>query len=266
MNKNPRILISNDDGIDAPGLDRLRDIAAQLSDDVWVVAPKSNQSGVGHCLTLGTELQYTKKSDRVFALNGTPADCVIVACTDLLKDKQPDIVLAGVNHGQNLGDIINCSGTLAAAREGALQGALGIALSQGIDYENQADVFWHTTNGFALEVLQKLIEQAGSAETRNPDIYYNVNFPICDMSEVSGIEFVPHQRFFRSAFRHYPSRNDGKFFVSIPQTPTPMQQGHDFHVLHKDNAISITPLSLRQSDLEEIERLRGRISLDNRLG
>ncbi len=262
MIANPRILISNDDGIDAPGLKCLCDIAAGLSDDVWVVAPKSNQSGVGHSLTLGSELQYTKKSERVFALNGTPADCVIAACTDLLKDRQPDIVLAGVNHGQNLGDIINCSGTLAAAREGALQGALGIALSQGIDYENRGDVFWHATNGHALQVLKKLILHAGCAKTRNPDIYYNINFPICKAGEVSGIELVPHQRFFRSAFRHYPSRNEGKFFVSIPESPLPMQQGHDFHVLHRDNAISITPLSLRQSDMAEIERLRGMISLD----
>ncbi len=264
MIENPRILISNDDGIDAPGLACLRKIASCLSDDVWVVAPLNNQSGVGHCLTLGSELYYTQKSERVFALNGTPADCVIVACTDLLKDKRPDIVLAGVNHGQNLGDIINCSGTLAAAREGALQGALGIALSQGIDYENQADVLWHCTEKFAAEVLQKLIDQVDNGTKRNPDIYYNMNFPICAQGDVSGIEFVPHQRFTRSAFQHYPSRNEGKFFVSIPQTPTPMQEGHDFYSLHRDNAISITPLSLRQSDLAEIERLKGIVKLDGR--
>ncbi len=262
MPENPRILISNDDGIDAPGLECLRDIASRLSDDVWVVAPRENQSGVGHCLSLGSELQYIRKSEKVYAIDGTPADCVIIACTDLLRDKPPDIVLAGVNHGQNLGDIINCSGTLAAAREGALQGALGIALSQGIDYENRSDVFWHCTNGFAVEVLQKLISHAGSGQTRNPDIYYNVNFPICSAEEVSGIEFVPHQRFHRSAFRHYPSRNEGRFFVAIPESPSPMQHGHDYHVLHQQNAISITPLSLRQSDMAEIERLRASIKLD----
>jgi len=261
MKKNPRILISNDDGIDAPGLMHLRDIASHLSDDVWVVAPVDNQSGVGHCLTLGSELEYTKKSEKVFALNGTPADCVIIACTDLLKDQRPDIVLAGVNHGQNLGDIINCSGTLAAAREGALQGALGIALSQGINYEKGTDVFWHTTNGYAVEVLQKLIEQTVISEGRNPDIYYNVNFPVCPRNEVSGIEVVPHQRFYRSAFQHYPSRNDGKFFVAIPKTPSPMHKGYDFHSLHLENAITITPLSLCQSDLVEVERLNRKISL-----
>ncbi len=262
MKPNPRILISNDDGIDAPGLAVLQDIARTLSDDIWVVAPSANQSGAGHRFTLGTELEFFRKSDRVYAVNGTPADCVVAGYTHLLADTPPDIVLAGVNHGQNMGDIINCSGTAAAAREGALQGALGIALSQGVDYENKLDVCWNCVAAHGANVLKSLIALIPDGPGRNPDIYYNINFPICAVEEVSGVQVVPHQRFSRSAFRHYPSRNEGRFFISIPETPTPMDAGHDFHVLHQENAITITPLSLNQSDGSEIARLNGKVLLE----
>lgn len=261
MKTNPRILISNDDGIDAPGLEHLRKMALELSDDVWVVAPADNQSGASHRFTLGSELHYTEHADRVFSINGTPADCIVTGYTHLLADQPPDIVLAGVNHGQNMGDIINCSGTAAAAREGALQGALSIALSQAVDYEAQKDVCWDISIAHGVEVLQKLIAHASESKPHNPDIYYNVNFPACEPEQVSGIEFVAHQRFDRSAFRHYPSKNEGKFFISIPETPTPMQKAHDFYALHQQNAISITPLSLRISDLAEVERMQGAFGL-----
>ncbi len=256
MKQNPRILISNDDGIDAPGLAMLTDIARKLSNDVWVVAPGGNQSGAGHRFTLGTEMALTQHGERRFSVDGTPADCVVIGCTHVLKDHLPDIVLSGINHGQNMGDIIHCSGTAAAAREGALQGALGIALSQAIDYENQLDISWECVRVHGADLLEKLIANAGGRDT-----YYNINFPVCSAKEVSGVEIVPHQRFERSAFKHYPSKNAGKFFVSIPDTPTPMDPGHDFHVLSMENAITITPLTLVQSDMDDIARLQGKIEL-----
>ena len=263
MKSNPRILISNDDGIEAPGIEVLRKIALEISDDVWVVAPDENQSGAGHRFTLGTELEYKEHGPQIFSINGTPADCIVTGYTHLLADNPPDIVLAGVNHGQNMGDIINCSGTAAAAREGALQGALSIALSQAVDYENQKDVSWDCSRAYGVEVLTKLIAHASEKGPHNRDIYYNVNFPACDPEDVSGIEFVAHQRFDRSAFRHYDSSNEGKFFISIPQTPTPMQKAHDFYALHQKNAIAITPLSLRISDLAEVERMQGAFALNS---
>lgn len=260
MKSNPRILISNDDGIDAPGLKILQTIAAELSDDVWVVAPDTNQSGSSHRFTLGTELEYAEISPQVFSLNGTPADCIVAGYTHLLHDNPPDIVLAGVNHGQNMGDIINCSGTAAAAREGALQGALGIALSQAVDYQNQRDVEWDCAIAHGVGVLKSLITKVQDGAPRNNDLYYNINFPNCAPDKVSGVDLVPHQRFERSAFRHYPSKNEGKFFISIPETPTPMHENHDFHALHMANAITVTPLTLRFSDLDEVQRLRGAIT------
>jgi len=257
MKQNPRILISNDDGIKAPGLAHLITIAQTISDDVWVVAPATNQSGAGHRFTLGHELEFEEHGPRQFSLNGTPADCIVAGCTHLLKEHLPDVILSGVNHGQNTGDIINCSGTVAAAREGAMQGVLSIALSQGLDYERQKEICWDPVIIHGGGVIKNLIEIASGG-----DIYYNVNFPFCSLDEISGVRFVPHQRFERSAFKHYPSKNAGKFFVSIPETPKPMSPEHDFYVLHADNAITITPLSLRQSDLPEIQRLQGKIALN----
>ena len=262
MKSNPRILISNDDGIDAAGIKLLQQIAGEISDDVWVVAPDTNQSGASHRFTLGIELEYKEHAPRVFSLNGSPADCIVAGYTHLLHDNPPDIVLAGINHGQNMGDIINCSGTAAAAREGALQGALGIALSQAVDYANQKEVDWDNAKAFGASVLKQLISNVSLGEQRNADLYYNINIPFCATADVTGVKVVPHQRYDQSVFRHYPSKNEGKFFVSIPKTPTPMQENHDFHALHGANAITVTPLTLRISDTSEVARLQGKLSLN----
>ncbi len=149
------------------------------------------------------------------------------ACTIVLQDRLPDLVLSGVNNGQNLGDIVNCSGTAAGAREGTLQGALGIAMSQGVDYEHGREVDWSNARRYGAEIVRGILREA---EGRN--CWYNVNLPFCAPAEVAGIRVVPHQRFSRSAMRYYPSDNRGKFFIAIPETPKPLDPGNDFHLLH----------------------------------
>jgi len=256
MRRDLRILLTNDDGIDAAGLGVLRAIAGGISDDVWVVAPSGNQSGAGHRFTLGRELAIEQRAEREFAIAGTPADCVVAGCTHLLGGEPPDVVLSGVNHGQNLGDIIHCSGTLAGAREGALQGAIGIALSQGVDYEAEKELGWECATAHGLAIVKSLIANEGGR-----DVYYNVNFPFCAPEAVRGVVAVPHQRFLRSAFRYYQSRNEGHFFVSIPETPSPMDPGFDFHTLLETNRVCVTPLRLPQSDDDEIARLEGVLTI-----
>lgn len=247
----PRILITNDDGFDAPGIKVLREVAAEISDDVWVVAPMGNQSGAGHRFTLGHELSFEQKAPQEFAVSGTPADCVVAGCTHFAGDSQVDLVLSGINNGQNLGDIIHCSGTAAGAREGALQGALGIALSQAVDYENAREVDWTNARTHAANVIGQIL---GHDHPR--DTYFNVNFPFCATDQVKAPRLVPHQRFSRSPFKHYASKNEGKFFVTIPETPHPLTPGADFHTLHFEKAITITPLSLNHHDENQIERLK----------
>lgn len=246
MSNGPRILITNDDGVDAPGLAVAIEIARQVSDTVCVVAPASNQSGVGHHLSFGVELEVEKRDRDVYAVPGTPADCVITGMThpDLIADGEPDVVLSGVNHGQNLGDIIHCSGTLAGAREGTMQGALGVAMSQAVDFENQQNVDWACALTHGAAVLRTLL-----AKPRTPGIYFNVNFPLAPPETVAGVRVVPHQRFPRSPIAYYKSRNAGKFFVAIPNLPRDFDHDADFHILHHDRAITVTPLRLDQSNL-----------------
>ena len=252
-----RILITNDDGVDAPGIKLMQEIALALTDDVWVVAPDGNQSGAGHRFTFGRELEILPKGEGIFAIpGGSPADCVVAGMTHLCHDHLPDVVLSGVNNGQNLGDIVNCSGTAAGAREGALQGAIGIAISQGVDYEQRLEVEWHNTRRYGAEVVRQLI---GAASGR--DTWYNVNMPYCPEDEVSGIEVVPTQRFSRSPMRYYASDNPGKFFIAIPETPQPLARDRDYHRFQHGNAITVTPVALDMTDAAGIERLNGQLRL-----
>lgn len=252
-----RVLITNDDGVDAPGIALMQEIARDLSDDVWVIAPDGNQSGAAHRFTFGRELRLEQRRSRVYAVHGgSPADCVVAGMTHLCADKPPALVLSGVNNGQNLGDIINCSGTAAGAREGALQGALGIALSQAVDYDKGHEVNWDNAQRFGLEVVRAILAEAEGRET-----YYNVNFPHCRPEQVSGIRVVPSQRFSRSPMRYYQSDNPGGFFIAIPETPMPLDVTQDFHALHHENAITVTPLALQQSDMLTAERLDGKLVL-----
>ena len=252
-----RILITNDDGIDAPGIAVMTKIARALSDDVWIVAPDGNQSGAGHRFTLGHELALDRRDDRTFAVvGGSPADCVVAGMTHVLGDRPADVVLSGVNAGQNLGDIINCSGTAAGAREGAMQGAIGIAMSQGVNYEHGREVDWRNAQRHGLAAAQAIIVAAQGREH-----YFNVNFPFCDPDETKGIEVVPHQRFSRSPFRHYGSDNAGKFFIAIPETPMPLDPAADFETMRRDGYVTVTPMLLQQTDMAVVERLRGTLSL-----
>lgn len=252
-----RILITNDDGVDAPGIAIMADIANALSDDVWIVAPDGNQSGAGHRFTLGRELHVEQHAERTFAVvGGSPADCVVAGMTHLLGDRPADVVLSGVNAGQNLGDIINCSGTAAGAREGALQGAIGIAMSQGINYEHGREVDWSNSIQHGVAVARSIIAAAQGREH-----YYNVNFPFCPPETTKGIAVVPHQRFSRSPFRHYPSDNEGKFFIAIPETPMPLDRTADFEIMRGEGYVTVTPMLLQQTDTALVERLRGTLQL-----
>jgi len=253
-----RILITNDDGVDAPGIAVMQEIARELSDDVWVVAPDGNQSGASHRFTFGRELQLEERAPKVFAvIGGSPADCVVAGMTHLCTDQLPDLVLSGVNNGQNLGDIINCSGTAAGAREGTLQGAIGIAMSQSVDYSSGRELLWDVARRYGADVVRAILASEPDGEA-----YFNVNFPFCAPDDVSGIRVVPYQRFSRSPMRYYPSDNgDGKFFVAIPEAPTPLDDDRDFKLLMHGDAITVTPVSLQASDVELATRLDGVVRL-----
>jgi len=155
-----RILITNDDGIEAPGLDVLEKIATDLTDDVWVVAPETDNSGASHSLTLAEPLRMRELAKRHYAVKGTPTDCVIMGVRHLLKDAAPDLVLTGVNRGQNVAEDITYSGTIAGAMEGTALGIRSIALSQAYGFEEGVKIRWHCAETHGPRVIEMELSAA----------------------------------------------------------------------------------------------------------
>jgi 5'-nucleotidase len=178
----PRILISNDDGIDAHGLKVMEEIAAKISDDVWVVAPQTEQSGASHSLTLTEPLRMHEVGPKRYAVQGTPTDCVMLAVYHLLDGQRPDLLLSGINMGVNLGEDLTYSGTVAAAIEGALLGIPSIAISQQINWET-GEAHWQSATAFAPDLIAKLLG------TEWPSgVLMNINIPNLASGDIQGVQ------------------------------------------------------------------------------
>lgn len=182
-----RILVTNDDGIHAPGLKALEAVARSLSEDVWVVAPETEQSAASHSLTIRRPLRTRRFGERRLAVDGTPTDCVVVAVNHILKDKRPGLILSGVNHGGNLAEDVGYSGTVAAAMEGALLGIRAIAFSQLRSGEAPTD--FSAAEHFGPDIVRTLY---GIAPER--DLLFNVNFPALPPGEVTGVRVARQGR------------------------------------------------------------------------
>ncbi|MFZ2995124.1 5'/3'-nucleotidase SurE [Sphingobium sp.] len=181
-----RILLTNDDGVHAPGLKVLEEIARCFSDDIWIVAPHEEQSGAGHSLTLTRPLRVHKHGDRHFSVTGTPTDAVMMAMGHLMQDARPDLILSGVNRGANLAEDVTYSGTVAAAMEGAISGVRSIALSQVYAKEGMGDaVPFAVARAWGERALRPLIDLPPS-----PRMLFNVNFPAIEPEAVQGIRVV----------------------------------------------------------------------------
>jgi 5'-nucleotidase len=249
-----RILITNDDGIHAEGLQVLKSIALKLSPDVWTVAPETNQSGTSHSMTLHTPLRLRTVDERSFAVAGTPTDCVIMAVRHILKDQPPDLILSGVNHGSNLADDITYSGTIAAAMEGTILGIKSIALSLMMGFEEGARrVLWETALAHAPPLITKLIK--GDWQ---PGSLVNVNFPDVAPGEVAGIE-VTTQGVRDAATLNIESRSDPwgtpYFWFGFERRKSTLIAGTDLAAIAAQK-ISVTPLSLDLTDRERLGSLK----------
>ena len=178
-----RILLTNDDGINARGLDLLETIARRFSDDIWVVAPTEEQSGAGHSLTLTQPVRVRRHDNRRFSVTGTPTDAVMMALAHIMKDSPPDLILSGINRGANLAEDVTYSGTVSAAMEGALAGVRSIALSQAYSREGMGDtVPFAAAEAWAERALAPLIDMDMA-----PGSLINVNFPALPPEEVKGV-------------------------------------------------------------------------------
>jgi 5'-nucleotidase len=248
-----RILITNDDGIHAPGLAIAERVARCFTDDVFVVAPEYEQSGVAHSLSLNDPLRLREISPRHYALKGTPTDCVIMGVRKIMADRAPDLLISGVNSGQNVAEDVSYSGTIAGAMEGTILGIPSIALSQVYDFfAGRQHIIWECAKAHAVEVVRKLID-AGIP----PNVLMNVNFPNCQPEEVQGIAVTMQGR--RSNDLMYiEDRKDGRgipyYWISFQRGDFTAAPGTDLEALEQ-NKISITPLNLDYTDHPTLTRL-----------
>lgn len=248
-----RILITNDDGIEAPGLDVLQQIASELSDDVWIVAPETDQSGAAHSLTLHEPLRLRQLSERTYAVKGTPTDCVIMCVRHILHDQTPDLVLSGVNAGHNIADDVTYSGTIAGAIEGTLLGVPSIALSLARDYESSAEIRWQTPMAHGAPLIRKLIKSGWPK-----DVMLNLNFPDCEPEEVRGVEVTAqgkrNQDYLRIVDRT-DARGKPYYWLGFNRQLLEPEEGTDLWAL-RERSISVTPLHLNLTHVETGRKLR----------
>src|SRR5262245_15086119 len=241
-----RILITNDDGIHAVGLNVCAEIARALSNDVWIVAPEFDQSGVSHSLSLNDPLRLRPVAERRFAVKGTPTDCVIMGSRHVIKDRQPTLVLSGVNRGRNAGEDVIYSGTVAGAVEGTILGIPSFALSQAYKSRSVSPPHWATAIRFAPEIIRRVL-QAGIPH----DVLINVNFPDCAPEEVKGIAVTAQGRN-RQERLQIDARHDGRgnayyWIAYVRMRGMPPADGTDISAL-ADNRIAVTPLRLDMTD------------------
>ncbi|MEM7732646.1 MAG: 5'/3'-nucleotidase SurE [Pseudomonadota bacterium] len=207
-----RILITNDDGIDAPGLEVMQEVATALAGEngeVWTVAPAFEQSGVGHCISFTHPLLLSQISERRFAAQGSPADCVLAAFHEVMVGQPPDLVLSGVNRGNNSAENAMYSGTIGAAMEAALQGVPAIALSQYYGPRNvQLEDRFETARAHGLDCVRTILDKAPWGKT-DYGLFYNVNFPPVPAADVKGMRAV------RQGYR-----GDGRFGMKPADAPS----------------------------------------------
>lgn len=245
-----RILLTNDDGIHAEGLAVLERIARTLSDDVWIVAPETDQSGLAHSLTLSEPLRLRQVSEKHFALRGTPTDCVIMGIREVL-DGKPDLVLSGVNAGANMADDVTYSGTIAGAIEGTLQGVRSLALSQAVRFDGTRTTPWNVAESHAPALIRQLMD------IDLPDgTFLNLNFPNCDPDEVAGTEVTSQGKL--DFGLTIDKRSDGRgfpyYWLRFGERLGDFRAGTDIHAL-RERKISVTPLKLDLTDYAVQDRV-----------
>ena len=248
-----RILVTNDDGIHAEGLIVAEKIARAISDDVWVVAPETEQSGASHSLTLSQPLRLRQIDEKRFAVSGTPTDCVMMVCGHLLKDAPPGLVISGVNRGSNMADDVTYSGTIAGAMEGCALGIPSVALSQAYEEGGRWEADWSAAEAHGADVVKRLLAAGWPDGT-----LININFPACTADAVKGVTVAPQGRYdlqSTSIEERLDARQRPYYWIGLRRRGAAPAQDTDVAVVY-DNHISVTPLHLNLTDVPVLESLR----------
>ncbi len=244
-----RVLISNDDGIHAPGIKVLENAVRDMAREVWVVAPENEQSATSHSLTLRRPLRIRNVSDGRFAVDGTPTDSVLLGVLKVMAETPPDVIMSGVNRGGNLGEDVHYSGTVAAAMEGALLGIPSIAFSQV--YDDNRNVIWETSERWVPKILEALRDYEHVAGG-----LLNVNIPDCPPDQVTGIEVASQgkRKIGSDILQGTDPRGEDYFWVGMQRDEQRFRAGTDLEACTR-NAIAVTPLSLDLTAADQLARL-----------
>lgn len=245
-----RVLLTNDDGIDAPGIKLLENVAITLAREVWVVAPERDQSGVSHSLSLHDALRVSDEGPRRFRVSGTPGDCVVIAVQELMNERRPDLILSGVNRGSNLGVETVFSGTVGAAMTGMLLGFKSIALSQALTPPNP--VSWDTSSAFASSVIRRLARMEWPE-----DCCLNVNFPELLPAATTSIEFTeqgPGLMQGLNVSKRTDLRNNEYYWLNFRRGPVLNPPGSETAVV-LGGGISVTPLQFERTNWKALSSL-----------
>jgi 5'-nucleotidase len=244
------ILLTNDDGLHARGLEALREALASLG-ELWVVAPDREQSAASHALTLSRPLRLRRHGERAFSVDGTPTDCVLLAVRGVpgLLDPKPDLVVAGINHGPNMGDDVTYSGTVAAAIEGRLLGKRAMAISLA-SWEPE---HFEAAAAVATGLVGLLLEQAPEAP-----LLLNVNVPDRPLEEIRGVRVTRLGRrvYNDEIIRKVDPRGNPYYWIGGKVPHWVHDERSDFYAV--DNGyVSVTPIHLDLTDDGAIARLQG---------
>jgi len=254
-----RILLTNDDGVGATGLKILREIAEKLSDDVWVCAPETEQSAASRGVSLHNPVRLRRYEDKVYSVSGTPTDSVIVALKELFTDgeKLPDLVLSGVNRGQNLAEDVTFSGTIAGALQGMQMGIPSIALSLARGFQGAKSLPWQTALAHGPDLISSLVKQGWP-----DDVVLSVNFPDAEPEAVKGVQITRQgKRDFQMSNvdkRDHP-RGGHYFWLTYGAALSNPPQGTDLRAIY-DGYISVTPLHTDLTHSDAIAALREEFS------
>ncbi len=247
-----RILLCNDDGIDAPGLELLERVARELSPEVWTVAPEQEQSGAAHSLTTRRPIRLTEVAPHRYTVDGTPTDCVLLALKRLLRDKPPTLVLSGINAGGNIAEDLTYSGTVAATIEATLFGLPAIALSQ--EYRERGAIPWGAAEAHAADTIRRIV---AAAKPWPRDTLFNVNFPAASAALVRGVA-VTHQghRILGDNLTEVcDPRGRQYFWIGPAQMTGGVEPGTDLAAV-ADAYVSITPIHVNMTHVAVAEGLR----------
>lgn len=249
-----RILLTNDDGVNARGISILREIALELSDDVWTCAPETEQSAMSRAVSLHNPVRLKKHDDRIYSVSGTPTDSVIVAMSALLQDNPPDLILSGINRGQNLAEDVMFSGTVAGALQGMQMGVPSVALSLARGFQGAKSLPWETALAHGASTLNTLLDQGWDEK-----VVLNVNFPDANPDAVKGLQFTRQgSRDFQMTGvdrRDHPRGGEYYWLTYGAQKSNPAL-GTDLRAIY-DGYISVTPVHTDLTHAATLAKFQG---------